>query len=115
VETVQGGNIVHSEWRHYTVRMEMLNNLETPYSQNGNAIHTGDTIQSEWKRYIAWRHYSQKGDTILSGDTKPSEWKHYTEWRHYTLRVETTYSQCGDTTVRMEILYRLDTLQSELR
>jgi len=51
VETLytRSGNIVQSEWRNYTVRMGMLNRLETPYNQNRNIVQTGDTIESELK------------------------------------------------------------------
>ena len=98
--TIEWRNYV--EWRHYTVWRHYTARVETLYSQSR------DTIQSVWK------HYSQNGNTIQTGNTIQNsgtiEWRHYVEWRHYTVRVEILYSQCGNTTVRMKILYGLETL-----
>ena len=69
----QDGNIVQSEWRNYTI-----------HSQNG-------------KRFTDWRHYTVRMETLYSQNGNDTNWRHYTVRMERLYRLETLYSQSGDT------------------
>jgi len=99
---IQNVDNVISEWRGTTVRVGMLHRVEildrlvTLYSQSGDTIEKGDTVQGGVS--------TQSRDTIQSGDTTvavetlygQSTYTIHSEWRQYTVRVDTLYIQSRD-------------------